>query len=128
MVHATSPTPATPAITAPDLNTFARIDVLGLEVQAQQVWPDKTTLFCKPVLPDDTCPGCGGTGGWHDSFIRWFTHLPVGRAATKLQVRAPRYRCRNCGRVWRHRLRTVAAPRVETDPLSGVVGAAGSGA
>ncbi len=111
MVHATSPTPATPAITAPDLNTFARIDVLGLEVQAQQVWPDKTTLFCKPVLPDDTCPGCGGTGGWHDSFIRWFTHLPVGRAATKLQVRAPRYRCRNCGRVWRHRLRTVAAPR-----------------
>ena len=82
MVHATSPTPATPAITAPDLNTFARIDVLGLEVQAQQVWPDKTTLFCKPVLPDDTCPGCGGTGGWHDSFIRWFTHLPVGRAAT----------------------------------------------
>ncbi|TRY16559.1 hypothetical protein FOJ82_15860 [Tessaracoccus rhinocerotis] len=53
---------------------FARIDVLGLEVQAQQVWPDKTTLFCKPVLPDDTCPFCGGTGGWHDSFIRWFTH------------------------------------------------------
>ena len=54
MVDATSPTLAAPKITARDLNTFARIDVLGLQVQAQQVWPDKTVLFCKPVLPDST--------------------------------------------------------------------------
>ena len=111
MSDATSPIPVVPAITAANLDTFARVDVLGLEVQAQQVWPDKTILFCKPTLSDDTCPGCGRLGGWHDTFSRWFTHLPVGRAATKLQVSAPRYRCRNCGKVWRHRLRTVAEPR-----------------
>lgn len=111
MSDATSPIPVVPAITAANLDTFARVDVLGLEVQAQQVWPDKTILFCKPTLPDNTCPDCGSLGGWHDTFSRWFTHLPVGRAATKLQVSAPRYRCRNCGKVWRHRLRTVAEPR-----------------
>ncbi|TRY17154.1 ISL3 family transposase [Tessaracoccus rhinocerotis] len=111
MSDATSPIPVVPAITAANLDTFARVDVLGLEVQAQQVWPDKTILFCKPTLPDNTCPDCGRLGGWHDTFSRWFTHLPVGRAATKLQVSAPRYRCRNCGKVWRHRLRTVAEPR-----------------
>ncbi|PWD94582.1 hypothetical protein DEJ38_07430 [Kocuria rosea] len=61
MSDATSPAPATPKITAADLNTFARIDVLGLQALAQQVWPDKTVLFCKPVLPDSTCPSCGGT-------------------------------------------------------------------
>ncbi|PWF81594.1 hypothetical protein DEJ38_07435 [Kocuria rosea] len=68
------------------------------------------------IRPDPHTPfflqsPCGATGGWHDTFTRWFTHLPVGRAATKLQVQAPRYRCRGCGKVWRHRLRTVAQPR-----------------
>ncbi|AQP46229.1 ISL3 family transposase [Tessaracoccus aquimaris] len=111
MSDVTSPTPATPKITAPDVNTFARIDVLGLQVKAQQVWPDKTILYCAPVLPDSTCPACGATGGWHDTFTRWFTHVPVGRSSTKLQVQAPRYRCRGCGKVWRHRLKTVAQPR-----------------
>lgn len=89
MSDATSPTAAVPTITAPKLDTFGRIDVLGLQVQAQQAWPDKTVLFCEPVLPDNTCPACGATGGWHDTFTRSFTHLPIGRAATKLQVQAP---------------------------------------
>ena len=111
MSDATSLSAVAPSITAANLDRFARVDVLGLEVEAQQVWPNRAVLFCRPTLPDDICPGCGGHGGWHDSFTRWFTHLPVGRAATKLQVRAPRYRCRSCGKVWRHRLRTVAKPR-----------------
>ncbi len=111
MVHVTPLPTVTPSVTAANLDTFARVDVLGLEVEAQQVWPDKAVLFCKPTLPDDTCPDCGEKGGWHDSFVRWFTHLPVGRAATMLQVTAPRYHCRGCGKVWRHRLRTVAKTR-----------------
>lgn len=111
MSDATSPTLVVPAVTVPDLTTFARIDVLGLKVVAQQVWSDKTVLSCIPSLSDRTCPGCGGQGSWHDTFTRWFTHLPVGRAVTKLKVSAPRYRCRGCARVWRHRPQTVAQPR-----------------
>ena len=62
MSDATSPIPVVPAITAANLDTFARVDVLGLEVQAQQVWPDKTILFCKPTLSDDTLNRPGKSG------------------------------------------------------------------
>jgi len=108
----TSPaTVATPPVTAPDLNTFARLDGLGLTVTAQQVRPDKAVLFCAPTTADDRCPGCGHPGRRYDTVLRWFAHLPVGRKATWLQVQVPRYACVGCGKVWRHRLQAVARPR-----------------
>jgi len=102
---------ATPPVTAPDLNSFARLDVLGLEVTGQQIWPDRAVLFCAPTTTEDCCPSCGQPGQGYDTLVRRFTHLPVGRKATWLAVRVPRYRCAGCHRVWRHRLTAVARPR-----------------
>ena len=111
MSDATSTTPACPPVTSPDLTTFARVDALGLRVEAQQIWPDKAILFCSLVTVDDRCPRCGAGGRVHDQVLRRFTHLPVGRRPTWLSVRVPRFRCDGCGRVWRHSLKTVARPR-----------------
>ena len=111
MSDATSTTPACPPVTSPDLTTFARVDALGLRVDAQQIWPDKAILFCSLVTVDDRCPRCGAGGRVHDQVLRRFTHLPVGRRPTWLSVRVPRFRCDGCGRVWRHSLKTVARPR-----------------
>ena len=111
MSDATSTTPACPPVTSPDLTTFARVDTLGLRVDAQQIWPDKAILFCSLVTVDDRCPRCGAGGRVHDQVLRRFTHLPVGRRPTWLSVRVPRFRCDGCGRVWRHSLKTVARPR-----------------
>ncbi|QLQ14574.1 MAG: ISL3 family transposase [Micropruina sp.] len=111
MYDATSTTPARPLVTAPDLTSFARVDVLGLEVVAQQVWPDRAVLFCELAAIDDRCPACGIPGQPHDRVRRRFTHLPVGRRATWLHVMVPRFRCAECGRLWRHPLTTVARPR-----------------
>ncbi|HWS34353.1 MAG TPA: transposase family protein, partial [Actinoplanes sp.] len=98
-------------MTLPDLTVFARLDVLGLQVTGQQVWPDKAILFCTLTTPDAGCPGCGQPGGVHDRVLRRFTHLPVGRRATWLHVEVPRYRCGGCRRLWRHPLTTVARLR-----------------
>ena len=111
MSDATSTTPACPPVTSPDLTTFARVDALGLRVDAQQIWPDKAILFCSLLTVDDRCPRCGAGGRVHDQVLRRFTHLPVGRRPTWLSVRVPRFRCDGCGRVWRHSLKTVARPR-----------------
>jgi transposase len=111
MSDATSSVPAVPVVTCPDLTTFARLDSLGLQVTAQQVWPDKANLYCTPTLADDECHTCQGKGTVHDHVRRRFTHLPFGRRATWLHVTVPRYRCEACGRVWRHSLKTVARPR-----------------
>ena len=111
MSDATSTTPACPPVTSPDLTTFARVDALGLRVEAQQIWPNKAILFCSLVTVDDQCPRCGAGGRVHDQVLRRFTHLPVGRRPTWLSVRVPRFRCDGCGRVWRHSLKTVARPR-----------------
>jgi hypothetical protein len=81
MSDATSTTPACPPVTSPDLTTFARVDALGLRVEAQQIWPDKAILFCSLVTVDDRCPRCGAGGRVHDQVLRRFTHLPVGPTA-----------------------------------------------
>ena len=52
MSDATSTTPTCPPVTPPDLTVFARLDVLGLRVTGQQVWPDKAILFCSLTGPD----------------------------------------------------------------------------
>ena len=111
MSDATSTLRATPAITVPDLTTFARLDGLGLRVTAQQIWPDKALLFCTLASADGHCPRCGAPGVVYDQIVRRFTHLPVGQRATWLRVTVPRYRCGECGRTWRHSTKTVARPR-----------------
>ena len=100
--------PCVPTVTAPDLDSFARVDSLGLVITGQQVWPDKSVLICVPREGDGCCPVCGRAGLVVDHVERMFTHLPMGRMATWLRVRLPRYRCGQCRKVWRHRLRATA--------------------
>jgi transposase len=102
---------AAPAATSPDLDSFARLDSLGLSATRQQVFPGSSVLRCAPSLPDDRCPGCGRRCPAHDYVTRRLAHLPLGRRATWLSVRVPRYRCAPCGKVWRHRLLAAARPR-----------------
>ena len=104
-------TSSAPPLTLPDLDTFARVDRLGLTVTGQRIWPDRAELFCQPTISDEACPGCGEPGRRHDTATRRFTHLPMGRKATWLVVAQPRYRCGQCRKVWRHRLQAVARPR-----------------
>lgn len=111
MSDVTSMLAVCPPVTSPDLSVFSRVDVLGLQVNAQQVWPDKTILFCTLTVPDPGCPSCGRNGVVHDRVVRKFTHLPVGRKTTWLHVEVPRYRCTECRRLWRHQLASVARPR-----------------
>lgn len=111
MSDVTSMLAVCPPVTSPDLSVFSRVDVLGLQVNAQQVWPDKTILFCTLTVPDPGCPTCGRNGVVHDRVVRKFTHLPVGRKTTWLHVEVPRYRCVECRRLWRHQLASVARPR-----------------
>ena len=107
-------------MTAPDLDRFARLDSLGLTVAGQHIFPDHAVLFCQVTVPDDRCPSCGGQGRRHDTVLRRFTHLPLGHRPTWLQVATPRYECAGCGRVWRHRLRSVARPRSRLTRAAGM--------
>ena len=40
---------------SPDLTKFARLDELGLEVIGQHLTPDRATLACRVVGPDQWC-------------------------------------------------------------------------
>ena len=95
--------------TPPCLDSFCRLDRLGLSVPSQIIAEDHTVLICCPTTPANTCPGCGGRGARHDTVVRRLAHVPFGWKPTVLEVQVPRYRCLPCGRVWRHDLR-VAAP------------------
>ena len=117
MTDATSTASTTPPVTVADLDRFARLDSLGLTVTGQQIYPDHAVLFCQVTVPDDRCPGCGGQGRRHDTVLRRFTHLPLGHRPTWLQVATPRYECIDCGKVWRHRLKTVARARPSVSTL-----------
>src|SRR5450759_3695804 len=120
MTDATSPVRGVPPVTAPNLDRFARLDSLGLTVTAQQIYPDHAVLFCQVTVADDRCPGCGQSGSRHDTVLRRFTHLPLGHRPTWLQVATPRYECQRCGKVWRHRLRTVARRRSRLTRTAGM--------
>jgi transposase len=87
------------------------VDRLGLRVNLQQVFPEYSILYCRPLEADACCPGCGQEGRVHDYVDRRLAHLPLGRKATWLQVRTPRYCCVSCGRTWRHGLKAAARPR-----------------
>jgi transposase-like protein len=84
------------------------------------IYPDRAVLFCQVTVADDRCPGCGQSGSRHDTVLRRFTHLPLGHRPTWLQVATPRYECSGCGRVWRHRLRTVARRRSRLTRAAGM--------
>lgn len=95
--------------TPPCLDTFCRLDRLGLSVTAQHVEPDHTVLRCRPTTPPLLCPGCARPGVRHDTVLRRLAHVPLGWKPTILEVVVPRYRCWPCRRIWRHSI-TVAAP------------------
>ena len=95
--------------TPPCLDTFCRLDRLGLTVTAQRVEPDQTVLRCRPTTPASPCPGCARPGVRHDAVLRRLAHVPYGWKPTLLEVVVPRYRCWPCRRIWRHNI-TAAAP------------------
>lgn len=95
----------------PDLTSFCRLDGLGLEVTGQRIESERAILACRPVDADDWCHDCGGQGRIRGSVVRRLSHVPLGWRPTLLQVRLRRYRCIECGRVWRQDLTAAAEPR-----------------
>ncbi len=95
----------------PDLTTFAGLDGLGLIVTGQCVEPERAVLECRVVEPDNWCRRCGGQGLVRDSVTRRLAHVPFGWRPTSLLVRLRRYRCRECGHVWRQNMESAAAPK-----------------
>ena len=94
--------------TPPCLDTFCRLDRLGLSVTAQRVEPDHTVLRCRPTTPASPCPDCAAPGVRHDAVLRRLAHVPFGWKPTILEVLVPRYRCWPCRRIWRHDIRAAA--------------------
>lgn len=91
----------------PDLTTFIRLDELGLEVVGQHVEPRHTVLVCRIVEDDSWCRRCGCQGILRDTVTRRLAHEPFGWRPTTLLVTVRRYRCDECGHVWRHTRRGV---------------------
>ena len=97
--------------TRPDLTSFCRLGGLGLEVTGQRIEPERAILACRPTEPDDWCRDCGGQGRVRGSVVRRLSHVPLGWRPTLLHVRLRRYRCIECGRVWRQDISAAAEPR-----------------
>ena len=68
-------------------------------------------LACRVVEPDRWCRCCGAEGLARDAVIRRLAHEPLGRRPTTLEVAVRRYRCRECGHVWRQETTAAAEPR-----------------
>ena len=96
---------------SPDLTTFARLDGLGLEVVGQRVEPGRAVLACRIVEPDQWCHRCGCEGAARDTVVRRLAHEPLGWRPTTLEVTVRRYRCGECGHVWRQDMTKAAEPR-----------------
>ena len=96
---------------APDLDGFCGLDLLGLTVTGQLVGDDRTVLTCRVVEPDGWCRRCGAEGEWHDTVARELAHVPLGWRPTILRLRVRRWRCTGCGHVWRQD--TTAAAEVK---------------
>jgi transposase len=97
--------------TCPDLTTFARLDELGLEVVGQRLEPDGAVLACRVVEADQWCRRCGCEGHVRDTVTRRLAHEPLGWRPTVLLVTVRRYRCTDCGHVWRQDTSRAAEPR-----------------
>jgi len=98
---------------SPDLDSFCRLDRLGLSVIGQQIHDDHTVLRCRVLEPDDWCHACGAQGRPSDTVLRELAHVPLGWRPTILQLRVRRYRCTGCGHVWRQNTEQAAAPRAK---------------
>ena len=99
----------------PDLTTFCRLDELGLVAVGQRLEPDRAVLVCRVVDdPEDRwCRGCGCEGTPRDTVARRLAHEPLGWRPTILLVRIRRYKCFECGRVWRQDTSLAAEPRAK---------------
>jgi len=97
----------------PDLTTFAGLDELGLEVTGQLLEPGRAVLACRVVEPDQWCRRCGCEGAPRDTVTRRLAHQPLGWRPTTLLVTVRRYRCADCGHVWRQDTSKAAAPRAK---------------
>ncbi|KTR40196.1 ISL3 family transposase [Rothia kristinae] len=97
--------------TAPDLTTFTRLNELGLEAVGQHLTDDHAVLVCRVTEPDDWCHQCGAHGAPRDTVTRRLAHEPFGWRPTTLLVRVRRYRCPECGHVWRQNTDAAAEPR-----------------
>ncbi|MFZ2750874.1 MAG: ISL3 family transposase, partial [Propioniciclava sp.] len=119
MLHAT--------FTRPDLTTFTRLGELGLEVVGQHVERQRAVLACRVVDADDWCHRCGSQGVPRDTVVRRLAHEPFGWRPTLLLVTVRRYRCTECGHVWRQDTSKAAEPRSKLSrtalrwALSGIV-------
>jgi transposase len=96
---------------APDLDSFCQLDKMGLAATGQAVAADHSVVGVVTRQPDRWCRGCGAEGAARDTEARRLAHVPLGWRPTILLVRVRRYRCGNCGKVWREDLSKVAAPR-----------------
>ena len=105
MLHAT--------FTRPNLTTFTRLDELGLEVVGQQIEPKRAVLACRVVEPDQWCRRCGCEGTPRGTVVRRLAHEPFGWRPTILLVTVRRYRCGECGHVWRQDMSRAAEPRAK---------------
>ncbi len=97
--------------TAPDLTTFTGVDELGLEVVGQRLEPNRAVLACRVLAEDRWCRRCGCYGAPRDSVVRRLAHEPFGWRPTVLEVTVRRYRCGECGHVWRQDMTAAAEPR-----------------
>lgn len=97
----------------PDLTTFCRLDELGLVAVGQRLEPDRAVLACRVVddEADRWCRRCGCEGAPRDTVTRRLAHEPLGWRPTTLEVRIRRYKCGECGRVWRQDTSRAAEPR-----------------
>jgi transposase len=96
-----------------DLDTFCRLDRLGLSVTGQQVHDDHAVLTCRVLEADDWCHECGARGVARDTVLPLLAHVPFGWRPTVLALRVRRYRCTGCGHVWRQNTDLAAAPRAK---------------
>ena len=97
----------------PDLTAFCRLDELGLVVTGQRLDPDRAELACRVVDDDDWCRRCGCQGVPRGTVVRRLAHEPFGWRPTSLHVTVRRYRCRECGHVWRQDTSRAAEPRAK---------------
>jgi hypothetical protein len=96
------------------MTTSCHLDELGLEVTGQRLAPDCAVLACRVVESDQWCRRrCGCEGTPRDTVTRRLAHEPLGWRPTIRHVTTRRYRCIDCGHVWRQDTTKVAEPRAK---------------
>ena len=117
MSHATVGSSSDAGFDAADLTAFCRLDELGLVVTGQRLEPERAVLACRVVDPVDSeerwCGRCGCEGVARDTVTRRLAHEPFGWRPTTLVVTIRRYRCSECGHVWREDTSRAAEPRAK---------------